>query len=155
MRVREVLQHKGGEVVTIAANRTVHDAISKLNEHRMGALIVTGGGGEVRGIITERDILRMCGEQCVKLNDPKLAGTGCPALVADIMTTELVIGVPDDRLDYVMGVMTQNRIRHLPIMDAGSLVGIVSIGDVVRAHLQETQYENRMLKDYIHGVVTH
>ncbi len=97
----------------------------------------------------------MCGEQCVKLNDPKLAGTGCPALVADIMTTELVIGVPDDRLDYVMGVMTQNRIRHLPIMDAGSLVGIVSIGDVVRAHLQETQYENRMLKDYIHGVVTH
>ncbi len=71
------------------------------------------------------------------------------------MTTELVIGVPDDRLDYVMGVMTQNRIRHLPIMDSGSLVGIVSIGDVVRAHLQETQYENRMLKDYIHGVVSH
>ncbi len=155
MRVRDILQQKGGEVVTIEANRTVHDAICKLNEHKMGALIVTAGGGEVKGIITERDILRMCGEQCVHLTNPELAGTGCPALVADIMTTELVIGVPDDRLDYVMGVMTQNRIRHLPIMDSGSLVGIVSIGDVVRAHLQETQYENRMLKDYIHGVVSH
>lgn len=155
MRVRDILQHKGGEVVTIEANRTVHEAICTLNEHAIGALIVTKGGGEVKGIVTERDILRMCGDRCVQLTNPEVAGTGCPALVGDIMTTELVIAVPDDRLDYVMGVMTQNRVRHLPIMDGGLLVGIVSIGDVVRAHLQETQYENRMLKDYIHGVVTH
>jgi CBS domain-containing protein len=68
------------------------------------------------------------------------------------MTKDLIIGVPDDSLDYVMGIMTKNRIRHLPVMDGKKLVGIVSIGDVVNAHLEETEFENRMLKDYIHGV---
>ncbi len=67
------------------------------------------------------------------------------------MTKEVIIGVPDDDLDYVMGIMTKNRIRHLPVLDAGKLVGIISIGDVVNAHLNETKFENRLLKDYIHG----
>ena len=66
----------------------------------------------------------------------------------------MVIGLATDNLDYVMGVMTQNRIRHLPVLDDGQLIGIVSIGDVVNAHLRETTYENRMLKDYIQGVPT-
>jgi CBS domain-containing protein len=76
----------------------------------------------------------------------------CPSLVREVMTKDLIVGVPDDSLDYVMGVMTKNRIRHLPVMDGKKLVGIVSIGDVVNAHLEETEFENRMLKDYIHGV---
>ncbi len=154
MRVRDVLRQKGSDVVTIEPDRTLHVAICRLNEYKIGALIVTGGGGEVAGIITERDILRMCGERCVRLDEPDLDLTGCPALVGDNMSRELVIGLPDDELDYVMGVMTQNRVRHLPIMDDGELVGIISIGDVVRAHRQEAEYENRMLKDYIHGVAT-
>jgi len=69
------------------------------------------------------------------------------------MTKDLVIGVLDDGLDYVMGIMTKNRIRHLPVLDGESLAGIISIGDVVNAHLKETEFENRMLKEYIQGPV--
>ncbi len=68
------------------------------------------------------------------------------------MTKQLIIAVPDDELDYVMGIMTKNRIRHLPIIEGEQLVGIISIGDVVNAHVEETEFENRMLRDYIHGV---
>jgi CBS domain-containing protein len=68
------------------------------------------------------------------------------------MTRDVIIGVPGDRVDYVMGIMTQNRIRHLPVMDGDGLAGIISIGDVVNASHTETEIENRMLRDYIHGV---
>jgi CBS domain-containing protein len=67
------------------------------------------------------------------------------------MTRELIIGVPSDEVNYVMGIMTKNRIRHLPILDDGGLVGMVSIGDVVNAHLEEAHFENRMLKGYVQG----
>jgi CBS domain-containing protein len=155
MRLRNVLRHKGTEVVTIAPDRTVHDAIAKMNRHKIGAVVVTDDTGEIQGIVTERDILRMCGERCVHLDDPSLAGKECPILVSEIMTTDLVIAVPDDTLDYAMGVMTSNRVRHLPVLDEGRLAGVVSIGDVVKAHLSETEYENRMLKDYIQGAVSY
>ena len=109
---------------------------------------------EIIGIITERDILRVCGERCVRLNEPPAREeTPCPSLVQDAMTKDPIIGVLDDDLDYVMGIMTKNRIRHLPILDDGSLAGIISIGDVVNAHLKETVFENRTLKDYIQGPV--
>ncbi len=152
MRISDILRQKGSDVVTIAMDKTVHDAICKLNEHGIGALIVTGEGGEISGIITERDIMRECGERCVRLEDPVQGHGACPALVKDVMTKDLVIGVPDDDLNYVMAVMTKNKIRHLPIMEEGKLAGIISIGDVVNAHVEESDYENRLLKDYIHGV---
>ena len=155
MHLREILRHKGSEVVTVAPDRTVHDAIVKMNRHKIGALIVTDETGEIQGIVTERDILLMCGEQCVHLDDPSLAGTDCPILVSEIMTTDPVIVVPDDTLDYAMGVMTSNRIRHLPVLDEGRLAGVVSIGDVVKVQLSEVEYENRMLKDYIQGAVSY
>jgi len=154
MQIRDILRKKGAEVVRIEADQTIHDAIGKLNEHSIGALVVTGQGGEVIGIITERDILRICGDGCVRLDKPAtLEEPACPSLVQDAMTTNLVIGVLDDDLDYVMGVMTKNRVRHLPILDDGSLAGIISIGDVVNAHLKEQVVENRTLRDYIHGPV--
>jgi CBS domain-containing protein len=144
MRLRNVLRHKGSEVVTIGPERTVHDAICEMNRHKIGAVVVTDETGEIQGIVTERDILRMC-----------MAGKECPALVSEIMTTDLVIVVPDDTLDYAMGVMTSNRIRHLPVVDEGRLAGIISIGDLVKSHLSEAEYENRMLKDYIRGAVSY
>jgi CBS domain-containing protein len=154
MQIRDILQEKGTEVVVIKADQTIHDAIGRLNEHRIGALIVTGEGEEIIGIITERDILRECGEHCVRLHKPRAREeTTCPSLVQDAMTKNLVIGVLDDDLDYVMGIMTKNRIRHLPVLDDGSLVGIISIGDVVNAHLKEKVFENRTLRDYIQGPV--
>jgi CBS domain-containing protein len=150
MRARDILLEKGTEVVTIDVSQSIHDAICKLNEHGIGALIVTGEGEEIVGIITERDILRMCGDLCVRLNClPTQEETSCPSLVQDAMTKDLVIGVPDDDPNYIMGVMTKNHIRHLPILDEGSLVGIISIGDLVNAHLEEKVFENRTLKDYI------
>ncbi len=154
MRVRDILQRKGSHVVTIGVGKSVHDAICRLNEHAIGALVVVGQDGEVAGIITERDVLRECGERCVRLTEPPAREEApCAAFVRDIMSKDVVIGVPDDDLDYVMGIMTKNRIRHLPILDDGKLVGMISIGDVVNAHLKETEFENRSLKDYIRGVV--
>ena len=143
MRIKEILRRKGSDVVTIGPEAALHEAIQSLVEHKIGGLVVTASNGTVVGIITERDILRESAERCDKLKVTS---------VAEAMTRDVIIGVPDDSLDYVMGVMTKNRIRHLPVLDEMGLVGIVSIGDVVNAHLQKTEFENRMLKDYIHGV---
>lgn len=142
MKIKEILRRKGATVHTITPDSTVQDAMSLLVEHNIGGLIVREKGGGIVGIITERDILRQCA-----------AGTHDPegVFVSDVMTKELIIGVPDDDLTYVMGIMTKNRIRHLPVMNGEELEGIISIGDVVNAHLQETEFENRLLKDYIHG----
>ena len=154
MQIRDILRKKGAEVVVIGADQTIHVAIGRLNEQRIGALVVMGQGEEVVGIITERDILRVCGDSCNSLNVPGTPEeTTCPSLVQNAMTKDLVIGVLVDDLDYVMGIMTKNRIRQLPILDEGSLVGIISIGDVVSAHLKEKEVENRTLRDYIHGPV--
>jgi len=143
MRISDILRKKGSHVVTIEPHRTVWDAIQTLNENKIGALVVTGPDGDVAGIITERDILRVATEQCDRIKE---------TTIGDVMTRDVIIGVGEDRLDYVMGIMTQNRIRHLPVMDGEELAGIISIGDVVNAHLQETKFENRLLRDYIHGV---
>ena len=154
MRIKDILQEKGTGVVTIGATQTIHDAIGELNKHGIGALIVTTKGEEIVGIITERDILRECGNRCNRLNEsPTPEESACPSLVQNGMTKNLVIGLLDDDLNYAMGVMTKNRIRHLPILDNGSLAGIISIGDLVNAHFEEKVVENRTLKDYIHGTV--
>ena len=143
MRIADILRKKGSRVVTIESQKTVWDAIQILNEHKIGAAVVTEADGRVAGIISERDILQAAAKQRESIKE---------TAIADIMTTDLIIGVAEDRLDYVMGIMTQNRIRHLPVMDGEDLVGIISIGDVVNAHLQQTEFENRRLRDYIHGV---
>ena len=152
MRVRDILPRKGSDVVTIGEGKSVHDVICRMNERAIGALVVVGQDGEVAGIITERDVLRECGERCTRLAEPPTdAHRSCPAMVEDVMTMDLIIGVPEDALSYVMNVMTKNRIRHLPILDSGELAGIISIGDVVKALVDESAFENRMLRDYIQG----
>ena len=142
MRIREVLQKKGTEVVTCDPEDSVTALVDVLNERRIGALVVVDSGG-VAGIVTERDVLRNYGD-CV---GPRTE----PLLVSQIMTRELIIGVPDDDLQYAMRVMTKERVRHLPILEEGKLAGIISIGDVVKALMEEAEFENRMLKDYIGG----
>ena len=154
MKIKHILQEKLQGVETIDAGRTIHDAIGKLNEHSIGALVVTGENEEIVGIITERDILRKCGNLCSRLTEQsKQEEAGCSAFVRDAMTKNLIIGVPDDDPNYAMGIMTKNRIRHLPILDDGHLTGIISIGDLVNAHLEEKVFENRTMKDYINGTV--
>lgn len=150
MLIRDLLLEKGRSVETIAADQTVHAAIGQLNRHRIGALVVTGEHGEIVGIISERDILNVCGEHCGNLGNPPGGKPACPQVV-DAMTRDVVIGVPSDDLNYAMGIMVKNRIRHLPIMEDGKLAGIISIGDLVNAHIEEKVIENRTLREYIHG----
>jgi CBS domain-containing protein len=106
----------------------------------VGALVVTTAEGKVVGIITERDLLRVCAARSGEIDDTR---------IAECMPANLIIGLPEDEVGYVMGIMTNNRIRHLPIMNGERLEGIISIGDVVKAQLEETEFENRYLKDYI------
>ena len=143
MRIRDILADKGGSVVTVEPDRTVHEAMCVLVEHNIGSVVVTEGGSII-GILTERDVLRL--------------GASAPeglkkTAVGDVMTTELVVAVEEDSVEYAAGVMTASRIRHLPILDRDRLVGVVSIGDVVNAMKQEKEVENRYLRDYIQGVV--
>ncbi len=91
MRISDILRHKGSSVVTIEASKTIHDAIGVLNEHHIGAVVVTDQNGAVQGIISERDILRQCAEHCVRLTDSPKTDEACPSLVSDIMTTNLII----------------------------------------------------------------
>ena len=143
MIVQEILARKGSNVVrTIEPERTVEEAVAQLVEHNIGSLVVVEDGRPA-GIVTERDILRCCANGLGKSADTR---------VAEIMTSDLIVGEAADSVDYVMGIMTKNRIRHLPILNREQeLLGMVSIGDVVQSQLQETKYENRHLRQYISG----
>ena len=155
MQIRDILQEKGKKVLTIGADQSIHDAIDMLNEHRIGALIVTGESKELAGIITERDILRKFGNRSFSTSEPTSPDQNSfSSPVRHTMTKEVVIGLPADDPSYAMGVMTKNRIRHLPILDEGNLVGIISIGDLVNAHLEEKVFESRTLKEYLERNVT-
>jgi CBS domain-containing protein len=140
MKVRDILKVKGSQVYTIGPDQTVLDAVAILMQHRIGALLVRDGAGTVSGIISERDVLRECLHRSADLG--RIA-------VREVMTRDLVVCVPDDDVDYAMGIVTKNRVRHLPIMDDDGVAGIISIGDLVKAGLEEAEYENRYLKEYI------
>ncbi len=155
MHINDILSHKGDEVRTIAPDDTVRDAICEMNRHKIGCLVVTGASGQIRGIITERDVLRMCGERCTELDRSNSRDDDCPALVSEVMTRDVFFALPEDSVDHAMGVMTENRVRHLPVIREDRLAGLVSIGDLVRARLGESTHENRLLKDYIRGVGTY
>jgi len=142
MQVREILEAKSSQdVATITSAETVQAAVDKLCEKRIGALLVINEEGEPVGIITERDVLT---QAC---RDIQAFGG---RLVADVMTRDLVCALPDDNVDYLMQVMTQNRIRHLPIIEEQQVIGLVSIGDLIKSQLEISQVENHMLKDYLH-----
>ena len=143
MTIRDILRQKGSDVVTVTPDMTVLDAMRELVRHGIGAVLVVQAG-ETLGILSERDLLRH------GARDPRPA---TETTVRDIMTTNLVVGVPDDSVDYVMEIMTRNRIRHLPVIDDGRLAGILSIGDVVNALRTTVEAENRYLRDYIQGAL--
>ena len=139
MLLREILQVKGDKVHSIEPAATLADVVQKLVKFNCGSLVVCDGGKMV-GIITERDILRACAD----LNDP-LESVSVEAR----MTRDVVTGAPDNTVNETMGVMTEKRIRHLPVIDHERLVGLVSIGDVVKAQHAELSVENHYLKNYI------
>ena len=140
MKVREILAIKGEHVHTIDPERTVLDAVALLVEHGIGALLVRDAAGAVAGIISERDVLRVSRDRSGDLGSIR---------ISDVMTRDLIVCVPDDDVDYAMGIVTKNRVRHLPVMDGGRVAGMISIGDLVKARLDAAEYENRYLREYI------
>jgi CBS domain-containing protein len=142
MTLKDILRHKGTEVYSITPDETVADAVQSLVAHNCGSLLVIDPRSEwpMAGIITERDILRLTAAKRAPLDRIK---------VKEVMTVDLTTGALSDSVDDVMGLMTEKRIRHLPILEDDQLQGIISIGDVVKSHVSELATENHYLKEYI------
>jgi CBS domain-containing protein len=138
-KVAEILEEKGHDVLRIEASASVYDAVKRMVDRNVGALLVMDGG-EVAGIVTERDYLR------------RVALQGRPdeeTPVREIMSSPLVVVTPETSIDECMALMTDRRIRHLPVVDGGEVVGIVSIGDVVKFKSKQQSFEIQFLHDYI------
>jgi CBS domain-containing protein len=140
MRVSNVLDAKGREVLTVEPSATVATCVHLLASHRVGALVVSSTGREVAGIISERDIVAGLADEGTSFLERSVASLSGPAPHCCL---------PHDTLEHLMAVMTDERVRHLPVVDDGRLVGIVSIGDIVKQRLSELETERRQLHDYI------
>lgn len=143
MQVHVILKSKADDgVVTIAPGATVTDAAQLLSARRIGAVIVSPDGKRVSGILSERDIVRELGKR----------GTGCLTdKVEDLMTKKIVSCHRDETADEVLQKMTEGRFRHLPVVENGEMVGLISIGDVVKARLSELAMEKDALEGMIKG----
>ena len=141
MKIRDLLLRKGPNVITAAPEETVSQAIQRLVENRIGALLVVEGT-RIAGIISERDILREARMHAQRLGERH---------VREAMTRDVVTGNPDVEVHEAMAIMTHRRIRHLPIVEDGELRGMISIGDLVWSTLDEAESENQHLKEYISG----
>jgi CBS domain-containing protein len=141
MRIREIVAAKPDRaVVTVSPGATVTELLAILADHNVGALVVSSDGTSVEGIVSERDIVRRLHENPGVLS----------AEVRTIMTADVHTCGPDSGLDEMMNVMTERRIRHVPVLDDGRLVGIVSIGDVVKHKIDRLQFERDQLDSYVH-----
>lgn len=142
MLVHEILSSKGsGVVFSIRPDATVAELLDALAEHNVGALVVSSDGVRLEGIVSERDVVR-------KLRD---VDARSQARVSDIMTTDIHTCAPQDNLGDLMGVMTQYRVRHVPIVEQDRLVGVLSIGDAVKSRMDELEFERDQLTHYLHG----
>lgn len=142
MRVHEVLTSKGSTVIhTIAPDATVRELLDVLAEHNVGALIVSADDASMLGIVSERDIVR-------KLRDVENARA---MTVADIMTTDVRVCSPNDSFAELMAIMTEHRVRHVPVLDDGRLVGVLSIGDAVKHRMEQLEFERDQLNHYVAG----
>lgn len=139
MTIQDILDNKGGRVITIAPQHTLSVALSALVRNKVGALLIRGEQEQLAGIITERDIMRAVyqGQDLKKTR------------VDSIMTRDIVIGSPNQDIEYVMVEMTEGRFRHMPVVENDKLLGIISIGDLVKAKLQHTEEEVSQYKEYV------
>ena len=140
MNVAQLLDFKGHEVATISQERSIADAVALMRERGIGALVITGPAPPLSGILSERDVVRA------------LAARGAEVLsdsVGTLMSRDVVTCTLDTNCAQLMGLMTRERIRHLPVIDAGRLAGLISIGDVVRARFEELERDRQELLDYV------
>ena len=139
MRIADILRTKGSEVATVTETTTVTSFLNELTVHNIGAMVVMNPDG-VCGIVSERDVVRK-----LHHHGPDLLARP----VGEIMTTDMVTCSPEDRIDDLAALMTNNRVRHIPVLENGRLVGIVSLGDVVKHRMEELQAERQQLQAYI------
>ena len=145
MRINQVLAAKAiKEIVTISPDATVREMLASLAEHNVGALVVSSDGKSLEGIVSERDVVRALTDTENLLDSP----------VSSIMTTEVRTCDGNHQVNELMLVMTEHRIRHLPVMDGDELIGVISIGDVVKSRLQELEFERDQLDSYVHSAQT-
>jgi len=140
MYVETILRKKGDTVITVKPDCLVSEAAKILHENRIGAALVRNAAGKIVGILSERDVVRGVarhGETCLAMR------------VDELMTSPVISCAPTDSIDYLMELMTERRVRHLPVMEHGKLLGIVSIGDVVKQRISEIEHESEALRQYI------
>ncbi|MFQ6392969.1 CBS domain-containing protein [Nocardia sp. KC 131] len=142
MRISEILRRKGTEVTTVPPDTTVRNLLATLATHNIGAVIVSPDGSRIDGIVSERDVVRSLHAHGAALLDTP---------VSEIMTVDVRACAPDDRIDGLRRTMTEHRIRHLPVVHDGKLIGIVSIGDVVKSAISELATEREHLVEYLQG----
>ena len=133
----------GKRVETISASATLHDLVNALNVHHVGALVVSPDGKKIEGIVSERDVVRAMPGRLNELTDVR---------VRDLMTSDVITCSTNSTVAELMNVMTERRIRHVPVVDeSGNLLSIISIGDVVKAHINELDVERKALSDYVNS----
>jgi CBS domain-containing protein len=140
MFVSDILAQKGNRVIAVTPDETLTSAIATLSARRIGAVLVLDAAKSVIGVLSERDILHALARR---------AADALTLRVSDVMTSPVITCDPDDTVEHVMEVMTDNRFRHLPVVRRGSLLGVVSIGDVVKCRIDETRQEAEVLRQYI------
>tara|TARA_B100000686_G_C16184268_1_gene662509 strand:+ start:122 stop:559 length:438 start_codon:yes stop_codon:yes gene_type:complete len=143
MKIKDILQDKGNKVITTVPETTLWEALTEITENKVGSMVVLGESDQLLGIITERDVMRVIYQERDLKNET----------VGDHMTTEVSTGRPDDRIESVMDKMTQGRYRHMPVVENNELVGLVSIGDTVKAQLDYARDQVVLLREYIGGPV--
>jgi CBS domain-containing protein len=143
MKINEILKTKGSEVVTLSPESTVQDLVRLLVDKRIGAVVITSEDESVVGIVSERDVVHGLVRDPAILEHP----------VSAIMTGEVVTADPDQSVHDLAKLMTERRIRHVPVMDRDGLAGIISIGDVVKSRIDELEFERDQLESYVSGPV--
>lgn len=140
MNVAGILKTKGSDVITAVPSDTIAEISKVLGDNRIGALLIVDGGGKLCGVVSERDIVRglsECGEDCLQQT------------ASDLMTSSLITTTASETIDSVMRLMTDKRIRHLPVLAGDDLIGFISIGDIVKSRMDEVEREAAALRDYI------
>ncbi|HEY2049138.1 MAG TPA: CBS domain-containing protein [Caulobacteraceae bacterium] len=140
MLICQVLSDKGDRVFTASPSETIETVAMRLWTRRVGSVVVVDGGGDVVGLVSERDIVRVVAEG---------GGDALGLPVAEVMNREVAFATPSDTVESILGRMTDRRLRHLPVCDERRLVGIVSIGDLVKTKIAETEAEAEHLRAYI------
>lgn len=142
MKVKDILASKGSRVITTHEDSMIVDVMAIFFANKVGSLLVVDKNDKILGLVAPSDVLKAVHQKLDKVPVMK---------VREVMVTDLIVATPEDDIAYIQNIMTENRVRHIPVLEGSKLVGLVSIGDVVKAQMTEKNVENKYLKDYIEG----